>query len=171
MVFTNFTDDELVGVPLQWKPLYRRIWDVTDYVVPPTENNAFFVTTNVIITPNQTQGECPEDPSIPGAKCDPVSNNTCAAGTSHTLGHGLGCSFPVKSRFVYAISANIFGKEDEVGEDNGRNKAPKKQLVSTIADSTRNAPCRPSPLINLRVTSDAAIRERTTLKIIANRFI
>ena len=55
MVFTNFTDDELVGVPLQWKPLYRRIWDVTDYVVPPTENNAFFVTTNVIITPNQTQ--------------------------------------------------------------------------------------------------------------------
>ena len=89
VVFTNFTDDELVGVPRQWKPLYRRIWDVTDYVVPPTENNAFFVTTNVIITPNQTQGECPEDPSIPGAKCDPASNNTCAAGTSHTLGHGV----------------------------------------------------------------------------------
>ena len=88
VVFTNFTDDELVGVPLPWKPLYRRIWDATDYVVPPTENNAFFVTTNVIITPNQTQGSCAEDPSVPGARCDPA-NNTCAAGTSHTLGHGV----------------------------------------------------------------------------------
>ena len=58
-----------------------------------------------------------------------------------------------------------FDEEDEVGEDNGRNKAPKKQLVSTIADSTRNAPCRPSPLISLRVTSNVAIRERTKLKI------
>ena len=27
------------------------------------------------------------------------------------VGH-LGCSFPVKCRFVYAISANIFGKAD-----------------------------------------------------------
>ena len=26
--------------------------------------------------------------------------------------NGLGCSFPVKYRFVYAISANIFGKAD-----------------------------------------------------------
>ena len=29
-------------------------------VVPPTENIAFFVTTNVVITPNQTLGYCPE---------------------------------------------------------------------------------------------------------------
>ena len=36
------------------------MWDEADYVVPPAENGAFFVTTNVVITPNQTWGTCPE---------------------------------------------------------------------------------------------------------------
>ena len=36
--------------------LYTRVWDVADYVVPPAENGAFFVATNVIITANQTRG-------------------------------------------------------------------------------------------------------------------
>jgi len=36
------------------------VWDEADYVIPPAENGAFFVTTNVIITPNQTWGTCPE---------------------------------------------------------------------------------------------------------------
>ena len=40
--------------------LYDRVWDEADYVVPPAENGAFFVTTNVVITPNQTWGHCPE---------------------------------------------------------------------------------------------------------------
>lgn len=40
--------------------LYERVWDEADYVVPPAENGAFFVTTNVVITPNQTLGHCPE---------------------------------------------------------------------------------------------------------------
>ena len=40
--------------------LYEMVWDEADYVVPPAENGAFFVTTNVIITPNQTLGYCPE---------------------------------------------------------------------------------------------------------------
>jgi len=35
VAYTNFSDEELVGVPPEWKHLYRRIWDVTDYVVPP----------------------------------------------------------------------------------------------------------------------------------------
>ena len=38
----------------------HQVWDEADYVVPPAENGAFFVTTNVVITPNQTWGECPE---------------------------------------------------------------------------------------------------------------
>ncbi len=51
---------------------FRRVWDVTDYVIPPSENEAFFVTTNVILTPNQTLGKCPEDPFVQGAvECDP----------------------------------------------------------------------------------------------------
>ena len=37
--------------------LYTRVWDEADYVVPPAENGAFFVATNVIITPNQTRGK------------------------------------------------------------------------------------------------------------------
>ena len=36
--------------------LYTRVWDVADYVIPPAENGAFFVATNVIITANQTRG-------------------------------------------------------------------------------------------------------------------
>ena len=39
---------------------YERVWDEADYVIPPAENGAFFVTTNVVITPNQTWGKCPE---------------------------------------------------------------------------------------------------------------
>ena len=41
--------------------MYERIWDKADYIIPPSENNAFFVMTNVVITPNQTRGKCPED--------------------------------------------------------------------------------------------------------------
>ena len=59
-VLTNFTDDELMNVRPEWRDLYRRVWDVTDFVVPPIENNAFFVMTNMVITPNQTRAECPE---------------------------------------------------------------------------------------------------------------
>ena len=37
------------------------IFDSSDYVMPAGETNNFFVMTNMIITPNQTQGKCPED--------------------------------------------------------------------------------------------------------------
>ena len=37
-----------------------QVWDEADYVVPPAENGAFFVTTNVLVTSNQTWGACPE---------------------------------------------------------------------------------------------------------------
>ena len=30
-------------------------------MVPPAENGAFFITTNVLVTPNQTQSRCPEN--------------------------------------------------------------------------------------------------------------
>ena len=47
-------------VPPPHLPLYERVWDEADYVVPPAENGAFFITTNLVITPNQTLGQCPE---------------------------------------------------------------------------------------------------------------
>ncbi len=37
--------------------IYTRVWDVADYVIPPAENGAFFVATNVIITANQSRGQ------------------------------------------------------------------------------------------------------------------
>jgi hypothetical protein len=47
--------------------MYERIWDESDYVIPPAENSAFFVMTNVVLTPNQTRTTCPEDHTeIPG---------------------------------------------------------------------------------------------------------
>ena len=47
-------------LPANLRKLYERVWDEADYVVPPAENGAFFITTNVVITPNQTLGTCPE---------------------------------------------------------------------------------------------------------------
>ena len=47
-------------LPANLRKLYERVWDEADYVVPPAENGAFFITTNVVITPNQTLGQCPE---------------------------------------------------------------------------------------------------------------
>ena len=49
-----------MSVPSPLHTMYERVWDEADYVVPPAENGAFFVTTNVVITPNQTLGHCPE---------------------------------------------------------------------------------------------------------------
>ena len=54
--------------------MYERIWDESDYVVPPSENNAFFVMTNVVLTPNQTRTQCPEDPTeLPEVECGYVN--------------------------------------------------------------------------------------------------
>lgn len=50
--------------------MYERVWDESDYVIPPSENNAFFVMTNVVMTPNQTRTTCPEDPTeLPEVIC------------------------------------------------------------------------------------------------------
>ena len=48
------------SVPPNNRLLYERVWDKADYVVPPAENGAFFINTNVVITPYQTLGHCPE---------------------------------------------------------------------------------------------------------------
>ena len=78
------------------------MWDEADYVVPPAENGAFFITTNVLITPNQTQvtrptlrctdrtvqGLCAEHPGVRGAACN-TSHNRCRAGQYLKKGHGI----------------------------------------------------------------------------------
>ena len=52
--------------------MYERVWDVADYVIPPSENSGFFVMTNAVITPNQTRKKCPEDYfEMPDVICKP----------------------------------------------------------------------------------------------------
>ncbi|KAI8739252.1 P2X purinoceptor 4 [Biomphalaria glabrata] len=66
-----------------------RTWDVADYVIPPQENNAAFVMTNVIPTLGQTQSTCPEDPSIKGSNCtDDSSYCSGLKGTILDKGNG-----------------------------------------------------------------------------------
>lgn len=76
VAYTNSTDPR-VG---------QRLWDAADLNVPPEENGAFFLTTNVIVTHNQTQGECTET-SWQGS-CSNDSDCT-PEGTPYHLGHGV----------------------------------------------------------------------------------
>ena len=62
---------EFSYLPATLHQLYERVWDEADYVVPPAENGAFFITTNLVITPNQTMGKCPEV-GIVGSSAMPV---------------------------------------------------------------------------------------------------
>ena len=55
------------------------------------EDNAVFVMTNMIISPDQKQGTCPEDPNFEGVKCTSSSDCTplepvaSGNGKSHNL--------------------------------------------------------------------------------------
>lgn len=64
---TNYTDYEL-GVPSPEH--YRRVWDASDTIIPAQgeESGGFIVITNIVITPNQTRGVCPEVKKIMKAK-------------------------------------------------------------------------------------------------------
>ena len=74
---SELTSDHLLqNLPEELKPMYERIWDEADYVIPPSESNAFFVMTNVVITPNQTRSQCPEDHlEIPKIICGSSHDN------------------------------------------------------------------------------------------------
>ena len=50
------------------------------------ENGAFFVMTNMIITPDQTQGKCPEDPNEKDVICE--NDSDCQAMEPVKYGHG-----------------------------------------------------------------------------------
>nr|XP_020455026.1 P2X purinoceptor 4-like [Monopterus albus] len=63
-----------------------RVWDTADYVIPPQSDNSFFVMTNMVVTPTQTQSRCPELPS-PSATC--VDDCDCTEGHSNPQGSGI----------------------------------------------------------------------------------
>ncbi|XP_012695599.2 P2X purinoceptor 4b isoform X2 [Clupea harengus] len=62
------------------------VWDVTEYVIPPQGDDSFFVLTNMITTPGQTQQACPEVPS-PSSRCQ--SDEDCFEGLSDVRGNGI----------------------------------------------------------------------------------
>ncbi|XP_051533549.1 P2X purinoceptor 4a isoform X2 [Myxocyprinus asiaticus] len=66
--------------------LGERIWDVADYIIPPQEHSSFFVMTNMIITPNQTQSKCAEIPT-PASMC--TSHKDCKRGFNDARGNGV----------------------------------------------------------------------------------
>jgi len=70
-------------------PLYGgiHVWDSADFIVPPEETGAFFVMTNMIITPDQKQGKCPEDPKEKGVSC--TNDGDCQAMEPVKDGHGV----------------------------------------------------------------------------------
>lgn len=81
--------------------VYKKVWDISDIVVPPVENGKFFVSTNVIITPDQEMGTCPEAPDIKEALCDPKNATSCTAGKTLLLGNGV-----MTGRCVQAAAPN-----------------------------------------------------------------
>ncbi|XP_043102618.1 P2X purinoceptor 7 [Puntigrus tetrazona] len=62
------------------------VWDVVDYSGPYLGRNSFFVATNVIVTKNQKQGNCPE--VLPhGKQCR--TDKDCEKGFSDQYSHGV----------------------------------------------------------------------------------
>ncbi|XP_003744945.1 P2X purinoceptor 4 [Galendromus occidentalis] len=81
----NLTDDDFVE-NFRNKDDYRRIWDVSEIVIPPSEADAFFLTTNLIMT-RQGRDVCFEDPSTPNVQCRGPSD--CQKGRVDLLGNGV----------------------------------------------------------------------------------
>ena len=74
---SRLTEAAKLRLPAEYIDIYERVWDESDYVIPPSENNAFFVMTNVVLTPNQTRTTCPEDPGeLPDVICGYKNNAT-----------------------------------------------------------------------------------------------
>ncbi|TRZ02198.1 hypothetical protein DNTS_030429 [Danionella cerebrum] len=62
------------------------VWDVVDYSGPSQGKNSFFVATNVIVTKNQKQGNCPE--ILPNGKLCRTDKD-CEKGFSYQHSHGV----------------------------------------------------------------------------------
>uniref|UniRef100_A0A3Q1FWS7 P2X purinoceptor n=1 Tax=Acanthochromis polyacanthus TaxID=80966 RepID=A0A3Q1FWS7_9TELE len=62
------------------------LWDVAEYVIPPQGDHSFFVLTNMVVTPEQTQSRCPELPN-PSTTC--VDDCDCIEGHSDPRGNGI----------------------------------------------------------------------------------
>ncbi|XP_054029238.1 P2X purinoceptor 6 [Dryobates pubescens] len=68
-------------------PAGRRLWDVADYAQPVQGGRVLFLVTNFIATAEQTQGTCPESPSVLDAQC--TADADCPVGSPVAGGNGI----------------------------------------------------------------------------------
>ncbi|XP_055353255.1 P2X purinoceptor 4-like isoform X2 [Paramacrobiotus metropolitanus] len=66
----------------------KEIWDSIDFVVPAQESDAFFIATSMVLTVNQSQEACPEDPNVSrkGVWCE--TDADCTPGQPTPGGNG-----------------------------------------------------------------------------------
>ncbi|KAK1147740.1 hypothetical protein AOXY_G35418 [Acipenser oxyrinchus oxyrinchus] len=69
-----------------------RLWDAVDYVFPPQGDSVFFVITNLIQTPDQKLGHCPESSKVPDARCR--TDDDCNPQEAVVAGNGKQCWNP-----------------------------------------------------------------------------
>jgi len=98
-ITTNYSGENFNGNyvrPHEWS-LYNRQWDNVDFVFESPDEVQ--IMTNVVITPNQTQSICPNNPYIDDVICD-HNNNTCDNGevtyTGVQTGECVAADFPRK---------------------------------------------------------------------------
>ncbi|XP_071619061.1 P2X purinoceptor 6 isoform X2 [Heliangelus exortis] len=64
-----------------------QLWDAVDQAWPPQGENVLFLVTNFITTAKQTQGTCPESPSVLEATC--TEDADCPVGNTVVHGNGI----------------------------------------------------------------------------------
>ena len=69
------------------KRVGTKLWDPWEINLPSHGEGSFFITTNLIVTQGQEQGECPEHADVRPASCD-SDKNCLPVGKPYHLGHG-----------------------------------------------------------------------------------
>ncbi|XP_023231978.1 P2X purinoceptor 4-like [Centruroides sculpturatus] len=142
VAFVNNSNDDFI--PHVDPSLYKRIWDIPDIIVPPSDNGAFFVTTNIEIT-RQNLSTCPEDPSIKDAICN-IHNNTCTAGHHYMIGNGVatGECVPIynstKANYTCQIEAWCPVEYDEKPLKNGTALFPDTKYFTVLIKNSVDFP-------------------------------
>nr|XP_054773296.1 P2X purinoceptor 4-like [Lytechinus pictus] len=84
VAYTNISNSSDLRTPFPER--YNRVWDVSDYVIPAQQTNGFFVMTNMVLSPMQSRGSCPEDPDIDRESC--TSDDECRPDEGIITGNG-----------------------------------------------------------------------------------
>ena len=131
----------LANLSAERQAMYERIWDEADYVIPPSENNAFFVMTNIVITPNQTRSKCPEDHfEIPKIACSPHNNSaaTKTATESTSSNFRSNISYNHNQHLDDTKNQALFDKDSN---DNQQNKCIKGRIYNHKSHGKETGNC------------------------------